>query len=171
MSFWIGIVKEVQEDNSIKFDIDGLDVFSVKPIAYPAESVTCKPETNNKVLIEQPDESIQTFIYRTLGDKNIWLKNNSVLIDISNENSCLVKFPNFEIEAKDTGVLINIGKVKITANANNVTIGGAGASLTINGTVVTGDLTGGPFLSEFGSKSLQTLFQGTPVSGKTITLL
>ena len=170
MAIWIGIVRETKEDNSIQFDIEGLDSFSTKPIAYPAESVTYKPEKGNRVLIEQPNDSIQTFLYRTLGDKNIWLKNNNAVIDITDEDNCSLKFPNFTIEAGKSNVVISVGKVKITADNSGVTIGGAGASLNVNG-VVAGDAKGGPFLNEAGNKALMGLASGAPVSGSTITLL
>lgn len=169
MYFWIGLVREVQEDNSVKFDIEGLDNFSIKPIAYPAESVVRRPEKGDRVIIEQPDAFVQTFLYRTLGDKNIWLKNGDSMIDISDEDNCVLTFPNFSIEASKSNVTVNIGKVKITADSSGATISGAGASLKVNG-VVAGDAKGGPFLNEAGNKALMAL-ANAPVSGSTITLL
>lgn len=173
MSLWIGIVKEIQDDNSIQFDIEGLDSFSTKPIAYPSEAVTYKPEKGNRVLIEQPDDAVQAFLYRTLGDKNIWIKNNNAVIDISDEDNCTLKFPNFSIEASSNNVSIRIGNMKITSTDTGVSIEGAGASLTING-IVTGTVLGGPFLSEQGSKVLEAAAKLVnipgPCSGNKITL-
>lgn len=131
MMYYLAIVREIEKDNSIKFDISGLDNFSEKPIALPAENVTKRPEKGDIVLLQQHGD-LHTFTYSTLGNKFIGIKNDSALIEITDKDKCIISFPSYSVTAEKTGVTVKLGNVEIKANQGGVTIGGQG-TLKVNG--------------------------------------